>query len=74
MEPFAKALEVITEVMRQGMVTHPGNDWTRRTPAYHIARAKRHLQFLRDGDQLEDHLSHAATRLLMALTLRELGK
>jgi hypothetical protein len=30
-----------------------------------------HLQLLRDGDQQQDHLSHAATRLLMALTLRE---
>jgi hypothetical protein len=26
-----------------------------------------------EGDQQEDHLSHAVTRLLMALTLRELA-
>jgi len=28
---------------------------------------------MRDGDQSEDHVAHAATRLLMALTLREIG-
>jgi hypothetical protein len=28
---------------------------------------------LRDGDQRQDHVAHAATRLLMALTLREIG-
>jgi uncharacterized membrane-anchored protein YhcB (DUF1043 family) len=28
---------------------------------------------MRDGEQLEDHLAHAATRLLMALTLREIA-
>jgi hypothetical protein len=31
------------------------------------------LRLWRDGDQLQDHVSHAATRLLMALTLRELN-
>jgi hypothetical protein len=31
------------------------------------------LRLLREGEQLEDHLAHAATRLLMALTLREIG-
>ncbi len=28
---------------------------------------------MRAGNQRKDHLSHAATRLLMALTLRELA-
>jgi hypothetical protein len=72
MEPFTKALEVVARVMRDGAAMHPDNDWVRRSPKYHLGRAEEYLHLWRDGDQLEDHLSHAATRLLMALTLREL--
>lgn len=72
MEPFNKALETIAGVMRDGVVTHPDNEWVRRSPEYHIGRAEAHLRLLRDGGLLEDHLAHAATRLLMALALREL--
>ena len=71
MEPFTKALEVVAGVMREGAATHPDNDWVGRTPEYHLGRAEEHLRLWHDGDQLEDHVSHAATRLLMALTLRE---
>ena len=71
MEPFTKALEVVARVMREGAATHPDNDWVGRSPDYHLGRAEEHLRLWRDGDQLEDHMSHAATRLLMALTLRE---
>ena len=71
MEPFTKALEVIAEVMREGAATHPDNDWVGRGPHFHLGRAEEHLRLWHDGDQLEDHVSHAATRLLMALTLRE---
>jgi hypothetical protein len=73
MEPFTKALEIVARVMRDGAATHPDNDWVRRSPEYHLGRAEEHLRLWRDGDQLQDHVSHAATRLLMALTLRELG-
>ena len=72
-EPFTKALEVIAGVMRDGVAKHPDNEWVRRTVDYHIGRAEEHLRLLRHGEQLEDHLAHAATRLLMALTLREIG-
>jgi hypothetical protein len=44
-----------------------------RTPEYHVGRAEEHLRLLREGDQQQDHLSHCVTRLLMALTLRELA-
>jgi dATP/dGTP diphosphohydrolase len=71
MERFTKALEIVARVMAEGAVTHPDNDWVGRSPDYHIGRAEEHLRLWRDGDQLEDHMSHAATRLLMALTLRE---
>ncbi len=72
MEPFTKALEVVARVMYDGAATHPDNDWVRRSPEYHLSRAEEHLRLWRDGDRQEDHVSHAATRLLMALTLREL--
>ena len=73
MEPFTKALEVIADIMRDGVATHPDNDWGRWPVDYHLARAEQHLRRLHDGSQAEDHLAHATTRLLMALTLRELG-
>jgi hypothetical protein len=73
MEPFTKALEVVARVMRDGATTHPDDEWVGRSPEYHLGRAEEHLQRWRDGDQLQDHVSHAATRLLMALTLRELA-
>jgi hypothetical protein len=72
-DPFARAFDSVARVMREGAVKHPDNDWVRRGFDYHVARAEEHLSLLRDGDQRQDHLSHATTRLLMALTLRELS-
>jgi hypothetical protein len=72
MEPFTEALKIVARVMHDGAATHPDNDWIRRSPEYHLGRAEEHLRLWHDGDQLQDHVSHAATRLLMALTLREL--
>jgi hypothetical protein len=72
-QPFSEALEIIAEVMKHGAASHPDNDWVRRIPDYHVARAEEHLKLLRDGDQMLDHVSYAATRLLMALTLRQIG-
>ena len=73
-DAFTQALEVIAQVMRDGVATHPENKWVRRSIEYHLARAEEHLRLLHEGDQREDHVAHAATRLLMALTLRELGQ
>ena len=73
MQPFDQALQVIAGIMRDGVAKHPDNEWVRRSVEYHIGRAEKHLLLLRDGEQLEDHIAHAATRLLMALTLREIG-
>jgi hypothetical protein len=72
-EPFKHALEVIAGVMRNGVAPHPDNEWLRWPADYHLPRAEQHLQRLHDGSQTEDHLAHAATRLLMALALRESG-
>ena len=73
MELFAEALATIADILQHGAASHPDNDWVRRNPDYHVGRALEHLQALQDGDQRQDHIAHAATRLLMALTLREIG-
>ena len=52
MEPFAKGLEVVVRVMREGATTHPDNDWVWRSPEYQLGRAEEHLHLWRDGDQL----------------------
>jgi hypothetical protein len=70
--PFTRALAIVSAVMRDGALTHPDNDWIHRSPEYHLTRAEQHLRLLHQGDQLQDHLSHACCRLLMTLTLREL--
>jgi hypothetical protein len=70
-EPFAKALEVVARVMRDGAAMHPDNDWVRRSPEYHLGRAEEHLRLWRDGDQLQDHVSHAATRSLMTHRVKQ---
>ena len=72
MKVFSEAFDIIADVMKHGAASHPDNDWVRRTPEYQIARAEEHLRLLLDGDQKQNHLAHAATRLLMALTLQEL--
>jgi hypothetical protein len=59
-EAFKHALEVIAGVMRDGVATHPDNEWVRRSVDYHLGRAEEHLRLLRDGSQAEDHLAHAA--------------
>jgi hypothetical protein len=73
MQLFDEALAVIAAVMHNGAATHPESEWIRRGVDYHLARTEQHLRRLHDGSQAEDHLAHATTRLLMALTLRELG-
>ena len=74
MELFADALATIADIMKHGAASHPDNDWVRRSPDYHVGRSVEHLQALQDGDQRQDHIAHAATRLLMALTLREIER
>ena len=72
MEPFGKALEVVAGVMRDGAATHPDNDWC-AGPGVPHRPCRGALRLWREGDQRQDHLSHAATLLLMALAIRELA-
>jgi hypothetical protein len=58
--------------MRAGVATYTDYEWVGRRVDYHLARAEQYLWLLGDGDQQQDHLSHATTRLLMALMLWKL--
>jgi hypothetical protein len=54
--------------MLEGAAAHPENNRVWRSLEYHLGCAEKHLRLWCQGDQLGDHLSHAATRLLVALT------
>ncbi len=70
-DELRRALAVIEAVLARGRLSHAADDWLPLQARHHVARAIGHLDRLMDGDQREDHLAHAATRLLMALELRE---
>jgi hypothetical protein len=72
MDQFGRALEIVADVMRLGATTHREGEWMEAPAGFHIGRAEEHLKLLHDGDQRQDHLAHAATRLLLALAVREL--
>jgi hypothetical protein len=67
---FCSALRRIAAVMAEGAASH-SEDWRDLPPSFHTGRAERHLRLLRETDTAEDHLAHAACRLLMALELRK---
>jgi hypothetical protein len=66
----ARALRTVTEVMERGARTHQGEDWRALPAGFHLARARRHLDLLAGGDVSEQHLAHAACRLLMELEVK----
>jgi hypothetical protein len=63
---FPTASRVVEAVMERGARTHQG-DWRTLPAGFHLARARRHLDLLAVGDVSEQHLAHAACRLLMEL-------
>jgi len=70
---FTQALEVIAQVMRDGVATHPDNEWVRWPADYHLARAEQHLRRLRDGDQQQDHLSPRGDSIAHGARAAEVG-
>jgi dATP/dGTP diphosphohydrolase, N-terminal len=70
---FTEVLTICCEVIRQGAASHPLDEWRSLPFEFHVARAIEHLRQWHEGEQSQDHLSHAATRLLMALTQREIS-
>ncbi len=75
LDPVRLGLLDITATLDRGRVKHPTNDGFAESTMFHVKRARGHLEALAAGDRSgDDHLAHAATRLLMALTARREGR
>jgi dATP/dGTP diphosphohydrolase len=57
--------------VERGRRSHRTGVWRLKPVQKHLQHARKHLDLLASGDGGEDHLAHAACRLLMALELRE---
>ncbi len=68
---LARALDRIEATLTAGAETHPPDDWRGLGVAGNLNHARAHAVARLTGDESEDHLAHEATRLLMALELRE---
>jgi hypothetical protein len=65
--PVRIALADVVATFDRGRATHPRNEGFDQGASYHIERAEAHLSDFKNGDKSEQHLAHAATRLLLAL-------
>lgn len=63
------ALREVANTLKEGCRTR--DSWRDHDAAFHADRAIAHLEKWESGDDSEPHLSHAATRLLMALQLNQ---
>jgi hypothetical protein len=68
-----RALKSIGEMMEHYLATgkHGKDDWRRMPEREHVDHADAHMAMYDAGDDSEDHLKHAACRLLMALEQRD---
>ena len=66
-----QALSVLARTLAAGRRTHRAGAWRLKPVLKHLRHARKHLDLLATGSEGEDHLAHAACRLLMALELRE---
>ena len=73
---LSDGLRDIELTLRKGQGTHEPDEWRRQSLGEHFEHAEEHISsFVLEGMNLgeatgEDHVAHAATRLLMYLTLR----
>jgi hypothetical protein len=66
-----QAFLVLARTLAAGRSTHRAGAWRLKPIQKHLQHARKHLDLLANGSAGEDHLAHAACRLLMALELRE---
>jgi hypothetical protein len=68
-----RALKSIGEMMEHYLAVgkHGKDDWRRMPEREHVDHADAHMAMYDAGDDSEDHLKHAACRLLMALEQRD---
>jgi len=64
------AIRLVEQVLAAGDGNHQPDEWRTHSVEWHIKRAEKHLMNLGLPAPCEDHLVHAATRLLMAIELR----
>lgn len=69
LDPYA--MKVLAEVLKEGEEKYGHFNWHDIPIIEHLNHALFHLFAYLRGDGGEDHLSHAATRLLLALAKRE---
>jgi hypothetical protein len=65
---LGRALVAVERVLAENE-PHHGGAWRHQGVTEHVRHAMDHLGSREAGDRSEDHLGHAATRCLMALTL-----
>jgi hypothetical protein len=70
----ARAVMAIAEVLKHGADKYGDNNWRKIPVADHLNHALAHAFAYIAGDGQDDHLSHAACRLLFALELYEADK
>lgn len=63
----AHAVMRVAQVLQHGASRYSANNWRKIPMESHINHALQHLFALMDGDQHDDHLGHAACRIMMAL-------
>jgi len=68
---FDQALCTLARTLTAGRRTHRAGAWRSKPVQKHVQHARKHLELFASGVGSEDHLAHAACRLLMALELRE---
>lgn len=69
-----KAILSVAEILYAGAVKYGENNWHNITVADNVNHALGHLYLWLDGDTSEDHLSHAACRILFALDSQRAGR
>ncbi len=66
-----QAFCILARTLAAGRRSHRAGAWRLKSVQKHLRHARKHLDLLASGVGGEDHLAHAACRLLMALELRE---
>lgn len=59
-------LDMVAAGLTAGVKNHPGETWQSIPAAEHAARAMRHLNLYRAGDESDDHLINASMRIMMS--------
>ena len=64
-------LDNLAKGLTKGAEKHPGETWRQIPADEHLARAMRHINLFRMGDNSEPHIINASMRLMMAFETAE---